>query len=69
MLKKINSICGDINKIISQKTPTSNQAEVLNIIFIVNESFTGKTKTIKTNNEGTLEIFEEESSTARQKTP
>ena len=69
MLKKINSICGDINKIISQKTLTSNQAEVLNIIFIVNESFTGKTKTIKTNNEGTLEIFEEESSTVRQKTP
>ena len=35
----------------------SNQINVLNIHFMVNEIFTGETDSVEVNNEGKLEIF------------
>ena len=35
----------------------SNQINVLNILFMVNEIFTGETDSVEVNNEGKLEIF------------
>ena len=66
-LKGITSIRGYINKIISQKTLNSNQTEVLNALFMVDEIFTGEIKSVQANNEGVLEIFIQESDITRQK--
>ena len=66
-LERITSIRDDINRIISQETLIPNQAEVLNILFMVDEIFTGKRKLVKANNEGVLEVFAQESDIARQK--
>ena len=35
----------------------SNQINVLNILFMVNEIFTGETDSVEVNNEGKIEIF------------
>ena len=35
----------------------SNQINVLNILFMVNEVFTGETDSVEVNNEGKIEIF------------
>ena len=40
---------------------------MLNILFTVHEIFTRKIKSIKANDEGILEVFEQESNIARQK--
>ena len=40
---------------------------MLKILFIMNEIFSGKIKFIQANDEGFLEIFEQESNIARQK--
>ena len=66
-MKGITSIRGYINKIISQKTLNSNQTEVLNALFMVDEIFTGEIKSVQANNEGVLEIFIQESDIRRQK--
>ena len=65
-LERITSIRDDIDKITSQETLTSNQVEVLNTLFMVNEIFTGKIKFIKENSENVLEVFEQESNITRQ---
>ena len=41
-LKRIKNICGDINKIINIRSLTSNQVRVVNILFMLNEIFTGQ---------------------------
>ena len=66
-MEGITSIRGYINKIISQKTLNSNQTEVLNALFMVDEIFTGEIKSVQANNAGVLEIFIQESDITRQK--
>ena len=60
-MKKIANICEDIKTIINQESLNPNQIDVINILYVVDEIFTGKIKILKGNN-GTLEIFEEISS-------
>ena len=43
-LKRIKNICSNNNKIISMQTLKLNQINVLNILFMVNEIFTGETE-------------------------
>ena len=62
-LERITSIRDDIGRNISQETLTPNQVEVLNILFMVEKIFNGKTKFVKANND----VFEQESNIARQK--
>ena len=56
-MKKINNIRNNITKIINNKSLNSNQLEVVNIIFMATEIFTGEIESVKANNEGTLEVF------------
>ena len=58
-LKSINNIRTDIRKIINKESLIPNQVEVINILFMVDEIFTGEIKSVKANNEGILEIFKE----------
>ena len=60
-MKKIANICEDIKTIINQESLNPNQIDVINILYVVDEIFTGKIKILKGNN-GTVEIFEETSS-------
>ena len=56
-MKKINNIRNNITKIINNKSLNSNQLEVVNIIFMATEIFTGEIESVKANYEGTLEVF------------
>ena len=58
-LKRIRNIRSDIKKIINKESLDLNQVEVINILFMVDEIFTGEIKSVKANNEGILEIFKE----------
>ena len=60
-MKKIANICEDIKTIINQESLNPNEIDVINILYVVDEIFTGKIKILKGNN-GTVEIFEETSS-------
>ena len=60
-LKKIDNIREDIKTIINLKSLNPTQIDVINILYMVDEIFTGKIKILKGNN-GVLEIFEETSS-------
>ena len=66
-LQRIISIHDDIDKSIPQEILTLNQVEVLNILFMKDEFFTGKIKFVRANNEGVPGVFEQESNIARQK--
>ena len=60
-LKRINNIRSDIIKIINNESINSNQVEVINIFFMVDEVFTGEIESVKANNKGILEVFKEKS--------
>ena len=66
-LERITSIRDDIDKLISQEALTPNQVEVLNILFMVDEIFTGKIKFVKFNDKGVLKVFKQGSNIERQK--
>ena len=66
-MKRIESIRSDITKITNIIGGlNSNKIRVLNILFMVDEIFTGKIKSIETNNKGLPEIFEEKSDKEKQ---
>ena len=58
-LKRIENIHSDINKIISMQSINLNQVNLLNILSIVNEIFTGESESIEVNKEGNFEVFKE----------
>ena len=58
-LKRIKNICSNIKKVISMQGINVNQVNFVNILFMVDEIFTGKNKSVGVNKEGMLEIFEE----------
>ena len=64
-LKGIENIRNDINKIISMSL-NQNQIIVLNIIFMVNDFFTGEIESVGLNNEGNFEVFKEKSDAEKQ---
>ena len=65
-MKRINNICSDITKNINKESLNSNQVNLINILFMVNEIFAGEIKSVKANNESTLEVFEEKSDREKQ---
>ena len=65
-LKSINNIRTDIRKIINKESLIPNQVEVINILFMVDEIFTGEIKSAKSNNEDTLEVFKEKTGRKKQ---
>ena len=58
-LKRIENIHNYINKIINMQSLNSNQVNVLNILFMVNEIFTGESESVEVNKDGNIEIFKE----------
>ena len=65
-LKRIENIRSDINKIISMQSLDPNQIKVLNILFMVNETFTSETKSLEVNNKGNLEVLKGKSDIERK---
>ena len=65
-LKRIENIHSDINKIINMQSSNLNQHKFLNILFMVSEIFSGKSKSVEANKEGSFEIFEEKSNKEKQ---
>ena len=58
-LTRIKNICCDIKKIIPMEGININQVNFVNILFMVDAIFTGKSKSVGVDNEGSFEIFEE----------
>ena len=58
-LKRRKNICNDINKIINMQSLNLNQINLLNILFMVNEIFTGESESVEVNKDGNIEIFKE----------
>ena len=57
-LTRIKNICCDIKKI-PMEGINMNQVNFVNILFMVDAIFTGKSKSVRVDNEGSFEIFEE----------
>ena len=58
-LKRRKNICNDINKIINMQSLNLNQINLLNILFMLNEIFTGESESVEVNKDGNIEIFKE----------
>ena len=58
-LKRTENIHSDINKIISMQSLNLNQVNLLNILSMANEIFTGESESIEVNKEGNFEVFKE----------
>ena len=67
VLKEIKNIYSDINKLVNAQSINVNQVNVLNLIFMVDETFTGKNKSVGVNGKGDFEIFKEKSDKGKQK--
>ena len=65
-LKRIENIRSDINKFLSEQSINLNQVNVLNILFMVNEIFTGESESVGVNEKGDFEIFKEKSDKEKQ---
>ena len=65
-LKKMTNIRGDIKRFDNLNSYNQNQAQVLNTLFMVDEIFPGKLKTLKENNESNLQLFEKTSDKERK---
>ena len=58
-LKRRKNICNNINKIINMQSLNLNQINLLNILFMLNEIFTGESESVEVNKDGNIEIFKE----------
>ena len=65
-LKRIENIRSDINKFLSEQSINLNQVNVLNILFMVNEIFTGESESVGVNEKGDFKIFKEKSDKEKQ---
>ena len=66
-LKGIENIRGDINKLVNAQSINLNQVNVLNILFMVNEIFTGESESVGVSEKGDFEFFKEKSDKEKQK--
>ena len=66
-MKGIENIGSDINKLVNAQSVNLNQVNVLNILLMVNETFTGESESVGVNKKGDFEIFKEKSDKERQK--
>ena len=55
-----------LKKIIDEESLYRNQVNVVNILFMVDEIFTGKIESLEANGEDNLEVFEEKSDREKQ---
>ena len=55
-----------LKKIIDEESLYPNQVNVVNILFMVDEIFTGKIESLEANGEDNLEVFEEKSDREKQ---
>ena len=60
-LKGIENIRSDVNKLVNGQSIYLNQVNVLNILFMVNEIFTGEIESVGVNEKDDFEIFKEKS--------
>ena len=60
-LKRIENIRSDIDKLVNAQSINLNQVNMVNILFVVNEIFTGESETDGVNEKGDFEIFKEKS--------
>ena len=58
-LKRIENIRSDINKMITMQSLNSNQINLLNILFMVNEILTGESESVEVNKEGNFKVYKE----------
>ena len=58
-LKRIKNIHSNIKKIISVRGINANQVNFVNILFMVDDIFTGKSKSVEVHNKGSFEVFKE----------
>ena len=65
-LKRIENIRSDINKFLSEQSINLNQVNVLNILFMVNEIFTGESESVEVNKEGNFKVFKEKLNKEKQ---
>ena len=65
-LKRIENIHSDINKLVSGQCIKLKQVNVLDIIFMVNEIFTGESESVRPNEKGNFEIFKGKSDKEKQ---
>ena len=65
-LKRRKNICNDINKIINMQSLNLNQINLLNILFMVNEIFTGESESVEVNKEGNFKVFKEKLNKEKQ---
>ena len=65
-MKRIENIRSDINKFLSEQSINLNQVNVLNILFMVNEIFTGESESVGLNEKDEFEIFKEKSEKEKQ---
>ena len=56
-LKRIGNIHNNINKIIKMQSLNSNQINLLNILFMVNEIFTGESESVGVNKKTILRFL------------
>ena len=66
-LKGIENIRSDINKLVNAQSINLNQVNVLNIIFMVKEIFTGESESVEVNEKANFAIFKEKSDQKKQK--
>ena len=62
----MKNIRSDINKLVTAQSINLNQVNVLNIIFMVNEIFTGESESVGPNKKNDFEIFEKKSGKEKQ---
>ena len=65
-LKGIENIRGDINKLVNAQSINLNQVNVLNILFMVNEIFTGESESVGVYEKGNFEVSKEKSDKEKQ---
>ena len=66
-MKGIEDIFSDINKLVNAHNINLNQVDVLNILFMVNEIFTGESESVGVSEKGDFEFFKEKSDKEKQK--
>ena len=67
-LKRIENICSDSDKLVNAQSININQVNVLSILFMVNEIFTGESTSVGVKEKGDFEIFKEKLDKEKQET-
>ena len=58
-MKIIENLSSDINKLVGVQSNNLNQVNLLNILFMANDIFTGESESVRVNGKGDFEVFKE----------